>query len=172
RPLPPGDWHRWWLAMAIFALVLGPVFPPAYESHELFDGLFIGFAAFFGCGQLRFTENAGIRIAAAPGYDCPPASGKQSDPHEGAVVVVERDIAALDQILADVVTVEIEVHRGLQLAGVGAAAGEFALPPAGHEVLIDGEKLPPGAADALRIGFQIRAARDQVQVRHVGTVAV
>ena len=111
-------------AMPVAALVLRPVLEPGDEAHELLDGFFVGLAAFFGGGQLRLAQHAGFGIAARPRNDRRRAGGEQVDPVERAVFVVERDRAALDLVLADVVAVEIQVQRRFQLAGVRSSRRE------------------------------------------------
>ena len=81
-------------------------------------------------------------------------------------------IAALDLVLAHVVAVEVEVERRFQLAGVGAAAGELALPPARQELLVHGQQVPPRRQHAFGVGLEVRPAGDQIEVGHVGAVAV
>ncbi len=125
-----------------------------------------------GGGQLGLAEHAGLRVAAGPRDDRGRPGAEEVDPGERAVLLVERDRAVLDLVLADVVAVEVEVQRGLELAGVRTAAGELALAPVGQELLVDGEQAPPADGDALGVGLEVGAAGDQVEVGPVRAVAV
>src|SRR6478609_5675241 len=132
RPLPPRDRHGWGLPVQVAADVLRARVKPRDEAHELADGFLVGLLALFGSRQFRVAQDARRGIAAGPGDDCGRAGGEEVDPLERAGFLVEADDAALDQVLADVSAVEIEIHRRLQLARVRTAAGELALAPSGH----------------------------------------
>src|SRR3954469_281668 len=133
--LPPRQGHGGRPAVQVAPGVFGAVFEPAYQANELLDGLFIGLAALFGRGQLGIAQNAGFGIAAGPGDERRGSRSKEINPVEGAVLFVEADGTASDLIFADVVAIQVQVKRRLELAGVGAAAGKLALPPAGQEFL-------------------------------------
>src|SRR2546430_11742729 len=60
------------------------------------------------------------------------------------------DRAAFDPVFAHVVAIQIKIQGGLQFAGVRAAAGKLALPPARQELFVHGEQVPPRAKDAFR----------------------
>ena len=55
---------------------------------------------------------------------------------------------------------------------MGAAARELAFAPTHQELLIHREQTPPGAKNTFRIRLQVGAARDQIEIRHVRSVAV
>ena len=55
---------------------------------------------------------------------------------------------------------------------MGNASGKLALPPAGQEFLVHGQEVPPGGENAIGVCLQVGAPRGQVEVRHVGAVAV
>src|SRR5262247_2504575 len=102
--------------MAILADVLGTRVERRHEPAKLLDGFLIGPLSFLGSRQFRFAEHSGVAVAAGPGDACRWAGAEEIHPVERAAVVVEADIAALDEVLADVVAVEIEVHGRLEFA--------------------------------------------------------
>ena len=91
RPLAPGHRHGRRRAVAVAADVLGPVLEPGDEAHELLDRFFVGLASLLGGGQLRLAQHAGLGVAAGPRDDRRRAGGKQIDPVERAVFLVEAD---------------------------------------------------------------------------------
>jgi hypothetical protein len=148
-------------------LIDGAIAEPGDETRELFHCFFVGDATLFGAGEFCVSEHAGFGVAARPRNDCGRASSKEIDPVEGAVFIVEADGAALDLVFADVIAVQIHVEGRFQFAGVGAAAGEFALAPAREEFLVHGQQVPPGGDDAFGVCLDIGAARDEIEIRHV-----
>src|SRR2546425_1082819 len=112
--------------MAVAALVRRAILEPGYETRQLLDRFLVGLPPLLGGGEFGFSQNSGLRIATRPGNNRGRPCRKQIDPVEGAFLLVEADGAVLDLVLANVVAVEVQVERGFQLAGVGAAAGEFA----------------------------------------------
>src|SRR5258706_11532132 len=145
---------------------------PRHKASELLDGFFVSFAPFFRAGELRITEHAGFGIAAGPRNERCGTGRKQIDPIERAVLFVEADGAALDLVFADVVTIEVEVERSFEFAGVRAAAGKFTLTPAREKGLVHREQVPPSSENALGVGLKIGAARNEIEIGHVGAVAV
>src|SRR5438552_598650 len=129
--------------MAVAALVFWAILEPGDKTRELFDRLLVGLAPFFSRGQLGLAQHARLRVAAGPGNDRRRPRREQVAPIEGAVFRVEADVAVFDLVLADVVAVEVQIKRGLELAGMGAAAGELALPPARQKLLVDRQQVPP-----------------------------
>src|SRR5438093_2737118 len=158
--------------MAVAAPIFRAVFEPVDETRELFDGFLVGKFALFGAGQFRVAQNARLTVAAGPGYQRRWTGCKKVHPIKRAVLLVKADHAALYLVFAHVPAIQVKIKRGLQFTGVRAATGKFALPPAWQELLVHREQVPPPAQDAFRIGFQVRAARDQVEVWHVGTMSV
>src|SRR5205814_2277699 len=88
---------------------------------------------------------------------------KEVNPVERVVLVVETNGAALDFVFSDVVAVEVEIERRLELAGMRAAAGELALAPARQEILVHGKQVPPRRDDTLGVGLDIGAARHEIE---------
>src|SRR6476661_3037841 len=140
--------------MAVASRIDGSVFEVPDEPGQLRDGLFVDLAPFLRGRQFGLAQDARLGIAAGPGDERRRSGGEQVDPVEGTLLLIEADDAVLDLVLAHVVAVEIEIERRLELAGMSAAAGELALPPAGEEVLVDGQEVPPGGQDAFRVGLE------------------
>ena len=120
--------------MEFAAGVFGPVFEPREEAGELLHGLVVGLFALLGGGELGVPDDAAAGVGAGPGDDRGGAGAEEVDPVEGAVLQVKAGVLRLDQVLPDVVAVQVEVEGCLQLAGVGAAAGDPAFAPAGRIV--------------------------------------
>ena len=158
--------------MTVAPLIDGTIAEPGDEARQLFHRLFVGGAALLGAGEFRITEHARFGVAARPRNDRGRTSGKEIDPIERAVLIVEADGAALDLVFPNVIAVQIHVERSFQFAGVRAAAGEFALAPAREEFLVHGQEVPPGGHNAFGICFDIGAARDEIEIRHVRTMAI
>src|SRR5262249_38267399 len=112
--------------MAILPLVFRPLFPPRDEPRELLDAFLVRGFALFGAGKFSFPKYAAIRITARPGNHGRSAGREEIDPHERAVVEIERNIATLYLVFSHIVAVEVKVHRRFQLTCVRAAAGELA----------------------------------------------
>ena len=70
------------------------------------------------------------------------------------------------------VAIQIEIHGRLQLSGMSATAREFTFAPVLQECFVYGQKVPPRNEHALSIRLQAGPARDEVQVRHIGAVAI
>ena len=128
--------------MPVATRLFRPIAEPMGQTRELLDRLFIGDPPFFGGGELGLAHHAVVAIAARPGDHRRRTGGEQVDPVE-RVAIVELDVAALDQVVANVVGVEIQVEGRLELAGVRTAAGELALPPPRQELLVDRQEVPP-----------------------------
>ena len=158
--------------MPITALVWGTILEPTYKADQLGDRFVVGKAPFLGGRQLGIAQHAGLRIAAGPRDDRGGTGGEEIDPLKRARFVVERDRAALDLILADVVAGQIKVERSFELAGMGTAAGKLALPPPRQEFFVNGQEAPPAQRHALGIGLEIGPTGDQVEVGPVRAVAV
>lgn len=158
--------------MTVAPLIDWAIAEPGDEASELFHRFFVSGAALFCAGEFRISKHACFRVAARPRNDCGRPGGKEIDPVEGTVLLVEADGAALDLVFANVIAIQIHIERGFQFARMGAAAGEFALAPAREEFLVDGQEVPPGGDDALGVCFEIGAARDEIEIRHVRTVAI
>src|SRR5262249_54425619 len=120
RALPPGNWHRRRLAMAVFSLLLWPIFEPGDEIGELLDGLVVAGLALFRRRQLCFAQHAIIGIAAGPRCQRRRAVAEEVNIQEGTIFAIEADFAAFDLVFADVVAVQVEIERRFQLTGVGA----------------------------------------------------
>ena len=69
----------------------------------------------------------------------------------------------VDPVGADVIAFEVQVQRCLEFAGVGHAAGKGALTPAGQEVGIDCQQVPPRHQDALGIGLEVGPPGGEVE---------
>src|SRR5262249_22095556 len=172
RALAPRDRHGGRLAVPVAAAGPGPGPGPRDDSHRLLARLLVRLPALLRGGQLRLAEDARLGVTARPRDERRRAVAEEVHVVERAVLLVEADGAVLDLVLADVVAVKVQVQRCFQFAGVGAAAGELALPPARQELLVHRQQVPPAAQDALGVGLQVGAAGNQVEVRHVGAVAV
>lgn len=172
RALAPRERHRGRGSVPILTDILRALLEPTGEAGQLFHRFFVDLPALLGGAQFRVTEDTGFRIAARPRYHRGRTRREQVDPLERAVLIVETDRPALDLILADVVAIEVHVQRSFEFAGMGTAAGELALPPAGQEFLVDRQEVPPAGEDAFRIGFDIGTPGHEIKVRHVGTVAI
>src|SRR5689334_7007327 len=128
RPLAPRYWHRRLLAVPVAARVGRPVLEPGDEAHQLLDRLLVGLPSLLRAGQLRLAQHARFAVAAGPRDERGRPGLEQVHPVEGTLLLVKADGAVLDLVLAHVVAIQVEVERRFQLAGVGAAAGELALP--------------------------------------------
>ena len=137
------------------------------EPTQVLHCLIIGGFAFIGGGLCGFTEHPGIRITRSPTCDFHRALPVKVNVAVGSIHVVKGNVARLYEILPNVLRLEVEVHTGLQLAGMGDATREFALTPVREEIRVDGEQVPPRAKGALRIGFQVATASDEVEVGQI-----
>src|SRR5439155_27054478 len=107
RSLPPRNRHRRAFAVPVASLVGRPVLKPPDEPCQLLDRLLIHLLPLLRLGQFRLTQHAAFRVTARPGDDRRRPRREQIDPVERAVLLVEADHVALDQVLAHVVAIEI-----------------------------------------------------------------
>src|SRR5262245_57501308 len=89
RFLAPGHRDSWLLAMPVAAQVRRPVAKPRDETRKLLHGFLVSLPTFLGGGQLGIAEDACPGIAAGPGNDRGRTGGKQIDPIEGTVLLIE-----------------------------------------------------------------------------------
>src|SRR5207253_2537527 len=80
-------------------------------------------------GEFRVAERTGVGVAARPRDGRCGTGTEQVHPVKRAVVFVEADCAALDEVFADVVAIEVKVEARFEFARVRTAARELALPP-------------------------------------------
>ena len=158
--------------MPVATDVLRPVLEVVDERDQLADGLLVGTLPLLGGRELGLAEHPGLAVARGPGEHRGRPGGEAVDPVERAVLLVVGDRAVGDPVLAHVVGVEVHVDRRLELAGVRAAAREGALAPARQELRVDREQVRPLDRQALGVGLEVRAARDEIEVRPVRAVAV
>src|SRR6188768_3711420 len=111
--------------MSIAPAVFRAVLEPRHEACKLLHRFLVNLPALLRGRKLRFAENPCFGVAARPGDQRRRPRGEEVDPVERTLFLVEADRAVLDQVLADVIAVEVEIERRLELAGVGAAAGEL-----------------------------------------------
>src|SRR5262249_29901146 len=123
RSLSPRNRHRRRLAVPVAAGGPRAILQIMYKPYQLFHSFVVRLPALFGGGQLRVAEHARFGITARPGNQRRRAVAEEIDVVERAVLLVEADDTALDEVLADVVAVQVQVQGRFQLAGVGTAAG-------------------------------------------------
>src|SRR5439155_15411032 len=115
------------LTMAVAARIGRTIFEIGDEAYQLLDGFLVSLPALLGGRQLRFPQNPGLTVAAGPGDQRGRSVAEQVDPVKRISLFVEADRTVVNQVLAHIVAVQVHIERSLQLASMGAAAGEFAL---------------------------------------------
>ena len=158
--------------MVVAARRLGARAELADHARELPRRLAHGALALLLRGQRGLAQHSGVAVGGRPGGHVAGPVAVQVGVEEVRFVAVVGDRAVGDQVLAHVILRQVQVHGGLQLAGVGDAARKAALAPARQELRVHRQELPPRTGQALGVGLQVHPARGQVQVGHVGAVAV
>ena len=142
------------------------------HARQLSRRLAHGALALLPGGQRGLAQHPGIAVGGGPGGHVARPVAEQIGELKVRAVAVIGDRAVGDQLRAHVVRRQVQVHGGLQLAGVGDAAGKAALTPTRQELRVDRQQLPPRTGGALGVGLQVHPARGQVEVGRVGAVAV
>ena len=113
----------------------GSVLHSAHGREKLLDYMFAGQPALLGCRQIQCAERSRLRVAGGPLMILAGPAPRVRLVHcqvWPSGICVTSSGSAPGALLSQPIQVEVEIHRRLQLAGMGAATGtrlaHFAIP--------------------------------------------